>query len=158
VKTLSQLFILIIASVVIGLGLNAASKKPLPLIAGPEQFVEEVPEGMSVERTEIMALWESGEATFIDARSAEMFAEGHILGAISLPYELFDEGDPGEALEWLPLDRTLVVYCDGADCDASHVVAESLLDYGFEEQYIRIFAGGWTEWLEMGGEVGTGEE
>ena len=48
----------------------------------------------------------------------------------------------------IPLERTLVVYCEGGDCQASIGLARLLHDAGFHD--IRVLAGGWAEWRAAG--------
>lgn len=156
-KTLFQILVLVVVSIVIGLGVNAISPKPVPIVANESQFEIEVPEEQKADHTEIMALYESGEAFFVDARSVDAFTEGHIPGAFSIPYTEFEEGNVPEKVDLLPREMTLVIYCDGADCHASKEVADHLIQLGFLPDLVRVFHGGWTEWLENGGEVETGE-
>jgi len=151
-KTLAQLLCLSLLGLATGIGLNALSPDPLPLVATAEQFDIEVDEEKSVKSEEILNLWESGEAIFIDARSKENFGEGRIPGALSLPYDSFEEGIP-ELIDYLPRDQMLVIYCDGSDCHASPIVYEKLLELGFSEEYMKIFNGGWRDWVELGGEI-----
>ncbi|MBK7496538.1 MAG: rhodanese-like domain-containing protein [Candidatus Omnitrophica bacterium] len=145
-----QMLILVIVSFVLGLGINGLSSKPLSLLAHPDQF--KVVHENEAKSHEIMDLWKSGMAIFIDARSAEAYAEGHIPGAFSIPYTLFDEGQPPE-VEMIPRDQDVVIYCDGADCHASQVVADRLEELGYVKTRLKIFSGGWQEWTELGGEV-----
>lgn len=93
-------------------------------------------------------LWQNRRATFIDARSPGLFAEGHIPFAVNLP-----ESDPDkEALfDRAAIDRRLpvVVYCSGGSCiDSIHLAdwlrARKALDD------VRVFQGGWREWVELG--------
>lgn len=151
-RTLSQVTLLCVSGAFLGLAMNALAPEPLPLLASADLFKEAVPEGSDVATSELRELWESGEVLFIDARSEEAFSKGHIPGAFSLPYKAFEQGTP-DLVNDLPKDQQLVIYCDGADCHASKVVYEKLLEFGFEEDRLRIFSGGWTEWVKQGGEV-----
>lgn len=148
-----QIIALVIASLILGVGINALSGKPLPLCAHPDQF--KVHHENEAKSHEILDLWKSMTVIFIDSRSAEAFAEGHIPGAFSIPYTLFEEGTPQE-VEMLPRDQNIVVYCDGADCHASQVVADKLEELGYEKSRMKIFSGGWQEWIQLGGEVEQG--
>ena len=141
----------------LGLAVNALSPEPLPLIASKPQFEVEVSEERRAEHSEITELYESGEAIFVDARAVDFFTEGHIPGAFSIPYKEFEEGSTPEMVDLLPREMTIVVYCDGADCEASTVVADHLLELGFQPDLVRVFHGGWDEWLANEGEVETGE-
>jgi hypothetical protein len=46
------------------------------------------------------------DAVFIDARTADQFAQGHIAGAISVP-----EIEAASAVDKLPKDKDLILYC-----------------------------------------------
>ena len=151
-KTFLQLIVMAAAGLAFGILINALSPKPLPLLASAEQFEIEVEEEIQVKSHEILELWESGEALFIDARSEDAFKQGRIPGAFSVPYDSLGEGDP-EILKYLPTDQMLVIYCDGADCHASKAVYERLRELGFSEEHMKIFHGGWNEWLKLGGET-----
>jgi len=82
-------------------------------------------------------------ALFIDARHAQDFGAGHIRGAVSVPLHGFDTTHP--ILSILPKDRMLVIYCDGEDCSSSVELAGLLYGAGFLN--IKLFFGGWNEWL-----------
>jgi rhodanese-related sulfurtransferase len=96
--------------------------------------------------TEAEDLFMRGDALFLDSRAEEKFLEGHILDAINIPFE---EGERAvhEQLSF-PRDGTLVVYCDGNECQSSILLAKVLADQGFED--IRVFFGGWAEWVVAG--------
>jgi rhodanese-related sulfurtransferase len=92
-------------------------------------------------------LLSQGKAVFIDSRTAAEYAAGHVLGARSVPLESSARGlTELEAL--YPPDQTLVVYCQGGDCETSTALARLLHDKGFRD--IRIFTGGFTEWSAAG--------
>jgi len=79
---------------------------------------------------------------FVDARNPEEFEEGHIAGAINLPYFSFDE----YVKQLAAFDKTepLVTYCEGADCDMSIRLGNELFSKGFKKVF--VFFGGWEEW------------
>lgn len=80
-------------------------------------------------------------ALWIDARSAEDFARGHVDTALSLPASAWDAHVEAVLREWSP-GRPVVVYCDGDGCRASHAVAQRLRDeLGLSD--IHVLAGGW---------------
>ena len=91
--------------------------------------------------------FQSSDIIFIDSRSPEDFAYGHIRGAVSIPFDYIDEHweaviaslDPG---------RTYVVYCSGTECETSLFLGRYLSDLGFEHLF--IFFGGWQEWKDNG--------
>jgi rhodanese-related sulfurtransferase len=91
-------------------------------------------------------LFSGGEALFIDSRDKKDFRKGHILGAVNIPFVEHKE----EALDLhsIPLKKTLVVYCDGSECQSSVALSKVLHKRGFAP--IKVFFGGWLEWLKKG--------
>jgi rhodanese-related sulfurtransferase len=91
---------------------------------------------------------------FIDSRGRDDFAAGHVPGALSVPLERIERSKktvPGSG--WavtldFPGAQTLVVYCEGGDCQTSISLAKIIHDKGYKD--IRIFAGGWAEWHAAG--------
>jgi rhodanese-related sulfurtransferase len=102
-------------------------------------------------------LWRTGEAVFLDARTADLYAQGHVPRALSAPAREAEASLPS-FFERLPLEGTLVVYCEGGDCASSLALAKLLHEEGFAD--IRIFNGGWEEWERAGlpGEKGDAPE
>jgi rhodanese-related sulfurtransferase len=91
---------------------------------------------------------------FIDSRSRADFATGHIPGSRSVPLDEVERsgksrtgGERPGSLD-LPGAQTLVVYCEGGDCQTSIALAKLLYDRGYRD--IRIFSGGWAEWKAAG--------
>ncbi len=98
-------------------------------------------------------LFAAGLAVFIDSRTRTDFASGHIPGALSLPLdEVKDTAKVRESLSQGPIflspERTLVVYCEGGDCQTSIALAKLIHGQGFRD--IRILMGGWAEWTAAG--------
>lgn len=92
-------------------------------------------------------LWAAAETVFLDARGAGPYGEGHVPRARNLPAAASGQKLPAEVLE-LPRERTLVVYCEGGDCQSSLALAKRLHDEGFRD--IRVLTGGWEEWKKAG--------
>jgi rhodanese-related sulfurtransferase len=100
---------------------------------------------------------DEGQCIFLDARAPDVYAEGHIPGAINWPSDSFDSylqklGDT------IPKDQCVVAYCIGGSCDESNHLAQSLLLEGWQEVY--LFTGGINEWKASGFpvEAGSGPE
>jgi rhodanese-related sulfurtransferase len=81
---------------------------------------------------------------WVDARSDDRFAAGHVTAAVSVNEDAWDEG-LGRFLQiWQP-GAKIVVYCDGADCQASELVAQRLRrELDLEDVY--VLAGGFEAW------------
>ena len=114
--------------------------------------------GPEIGTADAFALWSSGAVTFIDARPAKDYEAGHIPFAYLVPAESVGEGRLGEMIEAGGLDFSsrLVVYCEGGSCDASHLVALTLQDMGFEK--IHIYLDGFPAWEQAGYEIQTGPD
>jgi len=82
-------------------------------------------------------------AAVVDLRSTEVFARGHITGAVNLP-----AGQLGEAATRLSkvAGRPLVLVCDG---NAAAVAAGRRLREAGNER-LHLLAGGMTAWREAG--------
>lgn len=80
----------------------------------------------------------------IDARSAEMFAGGHIGKSINIYPLVDDKNEYFKQITQLPREKTFVIYCDGGNCDLSHHVYTDLKNFGFTKVF--IYQGGWEEW------------
>ena len=81
---------------------------------------------------------------FIDAREAFDYEEGHITGAINIPYYEFEEYK--NKLDNLSKDEPVVAYCSGTDCDLSILLGNQLSSMGYKKVF--IFFGGWPEWID----------
>lgn len=97
---------------------------------------------MMVSVSEAEELFRAGQALFVDARSEFDYGLGHIKGALNLPLTSAVKGS--DLLPDVPRDRTVVTYCDGANCNSSIDLAARLYASGFSN--VRIFFGGWEEW------------
>ena len=69
-------------------------------------------------------------ALFLDARPRDFWRVSRIPGSLPLPEEDFDRAFQ-EVESRLRRAGTIVVYCSGYGCDASHVVARKLREKGF---------------------------
>jgi len=87
---------------------------------------------------------------FVDARPASSYARGRIPRAISFPEEDFDSRIKAFK-DTVALDRLLVTYCDGPECQASELLSKELQKAGYKS--IHWFHGGWYEWSQAKGEV-----
>jgi rhodanese-related sulfurtransferase len=83
----------------------------------------------------------------VDARAAEVYAEGHLPGAFAFPLGEYDQVLP-EFLERVPKDLTLMLYCSGFGCPDSFDLGERLLAEGYLD--VRVYEGGFPEWRDAG--------
>ncbi len=79
----------------------------------------------------------------LDVRGEELFAKGHIKGAISLPYTRINE----DTLREYPSNTLFVVYCAGPHCNATEKAAIRLAKHG---RPVKKMIGGVTGWYDEG--------
>jgi rhodanese-related sulfurtransferase len=95
---------------------------------------------------ELKKMMDSGTpVTIIDAQPKDVYKEGHIKGAISLPWK---SQIPLEDVWNLPKDKPVVTYCDcGPGESDSADVASQLIQFGFDN--VKVLADpaikGWKE-------------
>jgi rhodanese-related sulfurtransferase len=96
----------------------------------------------TIEREELKAALDSGaEIRLVMAMHETHFEQAHIPGSV----QLFS---PEQAAELLGLDDHIVVYCSDRSCSASRVVAQKLIDAGY--QNVRHYPGGLADWFAAG--------
>lgn len=100
----------------------------------------------------VKRLVESGTMIVLDVRWPEMYDLGHIPGAVNFPLENFEE-EKKALLSKITPDDEILVYCAGVTCRDSHTFATRLVEMGFA--HVAVYAGGFSEWEEMGFDVAT---
>ena len=92
-----------------------------------------------------------GPADFvlIDVRSPELYALGHVPGAINIPHGKLIESRLAE----YAADDIFVVYCAGPHCNGAHKGAIRLARLG---RPVKLMIGGITGWLDEGFELAKG--
>ena len=88
---------------------------------------------------------DSGNAVFVDARSKDSFAKGHIKGAVSLPVEEFSSLIDS-FFNLYPVDKHLIIYCSQRLCEENRRLAQMLLEFGFKS--VSIMTDGFPVWEE----------
>jgi len=87
----------------------------------------------------------TGNFIIVDARRTEDYKEAHIGNAINIFPYVDDENVVIDKVFALPKNKTIIVYCDGGNCDSSHKVGDILKMFGYK---FFIFEGGWEEWTK----------
>jgi rhodanese-related sulfurtransferase len=91
----------------------------------------------------------AGGFLVLDCRRPEQYAEGHIPGALNLPYRTISP----DGTAHLPKDKTLVTYCSSWHCNASTKAALQLSALGFR---VKEMLGGIAAWKDEGYAVELG--
>lgn len=79
----------------------------------------------------------------LDVRGEAAYAEGHVPGAINLPYPRINLG----TLSDYPIDALFVVYCAGPHCNATEKAAIRLARL---DRSVKKMIGGITGWRDEG--------
>jgi rhodanese-related sulfurtransferase len=86
---------------------------------------------------------EVADFVVVDARTPKAYAAGHVPGAINLPHREIGE----QTLGAIPVEQTIVVYCDGPACNAATRGAAALAALGYR---VKEMIGGLEYWLREG--------
>ena len=98
-------------------------------------------------------LLRGGQHVVFDARPEADYLQGHLPGALSLPFmEVEDRfGD----VQWrLTPSQPILAYCSGVECDESFLLTRFLRQQGFTN--VLLFAGGFNLWQQAGKPVEKG--
>jgi rhodanese-related sulfurtransferase len=85
----------------------------------------------------------------LDVRSHELYARGHVGGALSMPHAKI----VASRLESYPAETLFVVYCSGPHCNGAQRAAIRLARLG---RPVKLMIGGVTGWLDEGFPLETG--
>ena len=168
-----QLVLLVGVSVLLGIGARTVQKQTVPFwgfpkpmellapkaIAGPDAVSPDsafapAEQPYRVDLSTAVGLYmkrTKNNIHFVDAREPKLYAEGHIAGAVNIPFERLAEY--GEIT--IPKADLVVIYCDGGDCHLSNDLAEYMLQNGW--QRLAVYEGGWEEWSKETEFIATGE-
>lgn len=157
-RILLEAAVVLALGVLLGLALNyrlvlnvLEGKAAAPAALSPTRE-EEALYPAPVELAEVRELADRG-AVLVDARAREIYLEGHLPGARSLPL-----GDVEELIgsfrNEVSSDAVLVTYCSGYGCPDSFDLAVRLLREGYRD--VRVFEGGFPEWRDAGLPVAEG--
>ena len=108
---------------------------------------------MPVSLAELRSL-SAGEVLLLDARSRDLYLQGHLPTARSLPWGEIDTLLEAFRNE-VPADKSLIAYCSGYGCEDSFYLAQRLMAAGYED--VRVFEGGVPEWQDAGLPVEEGQ-
>ena len=119
--------------------------------SGPLPASELLP--MPISLAELRSL-SADEVLLLDARSSDLYLQGHLPAARSLPWGEIETLLQAFRNE-VPADRSLVAYCSGYGCEDSFMLAQRLMAAGYED--VRVFEGGLPEWQDAGLPVEEGQ-
>ena len=129
---------------------------PLQIVGSAASGVPDIPDvgrPIQIQTDKVKAFFDAKAATIIDAREPSEYAEGHIPGAVNLPYE--QVATDMERLEKFDAQgRPIIIYCGGGTCEVSMNLGFSLVSAG--QKKVLVYMGGWPEWVSSGYPVAVG--
>lgn len=146
----------IIAALSVGLALAFNATRPDSLPLTPSQHnasMNDLPQG-EIPMDEAARLFATGQAVFVDARSAQDYAQGHIEGAVSIPVFAFVQLFPPTRAQLE--GKTIITYCDGEDCTLSQDLADQLRANGLAN--VLVLKNGWSLWQDAALPVAASQE
>jgi rhodanese-related sulfurtransferase len=156
-KTISEITILLVASIGLSLITNLVSPFGIPLIGqwetskGIVRADKDNPYDESVFEIDSVSaakkIYDLGKALFVDARSVASYTEGHVKGAISFPIGEFDI-QIDDFLNRFTVDQPMVTYCSGRTCEDSHRLAQMLVEFGYKN--VSVMLDGFPGWKAKG--------
>lgn len=122
------------AAILLVVGLSAA-------LAAAQDDIRTVPR-ISVD--DVKTLMAKKQVVLIDVRDPMSFSQGHMPGAINVPFDFL----PDHSEEWKKEKRLLVTYCA---CVNEGTAARAALDMNaFGIHNVKALLGGWNEWVKRG--------
>ena len=101
---------------------------------------------------EAAALFQTPGVLFIDARDPEDFEVNRVKGSINIAYDYLPDENYEQYFTELegriPHDTRIVIYCSGSECELSLYMGRDLVLYGYQD--VKIFYGGWNDWVNSG--------
>ena len=148
---------ILVLAFILAFSVNAISPRGLALVgqwdANSGVVTAKAKNGMVQQEREIddileaKAIYDEGGSVFVDARSREVYASGHVKGAFSFPVREY-ETTINTFIETYPVATPLIVYCSGRECEDSHVLATYLSEEGYAQ--VRVMVDGFPLWEESG--------
>ena len=154
--TLKQIGMILLVSGFFALIANSVHPRKIPWVQQWSNLVEGKAREQGIQvisLSTVLQTFKSGQAVFIDARSAGEYEEGHIPNAVSVPFHMLDEKFP-VLVELLDTQSELVVYCSNRDCDDALLLATELQAMGAE--HLSIFIDGYEVWKNYAEYEGDG--
>jgi rhodanese-related sulfurtransferase len=140
-------FILLIAAA-LGAAVNLIRPDSIPFVetwSMADKLVTEDGGTLAIPLEDAAALFADNAVVFLDARSPVEYDQGHIQGAVNLPWHEVDNYFETVIMTLDP-EAMYIAYCDGETCSLSHDLAQFLKDLGFTR--VRVLVNGWTLWKE----------
>jgi rhodanese-related sulfurtransferase len=149
-----MVFILLI-SAALGMTVNLIRPDSIPFVGSwsmANKLVTQDGDTLAIPLEDAATLFTENAAVFLDARTPAEYDQGHIQGAVNLPWHDVDNYFETVIMTLDP-EATFITYCDGEACLLSHDLAMLLKDLGFTR--VKVLINGWTLWKENGLPIST---
>jgi len=151
--TLKQIGIVLFVGGFLALVANTVHPRRIPWVQDWSRHVEAKAKKQEIKVVPLSVALEkfrAGESMFIDARPAGEFAEAHIPGAVSIPFQFLDRHY--QALgELIGSGMELVLYCKNRECDDALMLATEL--QAMDAGKLVLYVDGFELWEKHGGTV-----
>jgi rhodanese-related sulfurtransferase len=138
---------ILIVSAAAGLIANGFSPRRIPLfpaVRARDVISLPLPPGIrSMVPQEAYDAFQTRSALFVDARSPDEYAQGHIPGAINIPVSDFENGVVSH-MDQLDSAPAVATYCPSMECWDAVDVADRLREV--TQKPIYVFEQGWEAW------------
>lgn len=135
-------------------GWKTVSSKPASVSATPTNLALDQMPRLSLLGAK--SRFDQKSSIFLDARSPEEYAEGHIPGALEFYADDFEKFAPLVLPQLKDKNQELIAYCHGSSCELSLHLANALIDQGYTN--VKVFFGGWPEWKKANYPINKGDQ
>jgi len=115
--------------------------------------IPDVSRPIQIQISKVKAFFDAKAGAIIDAREPSEYAEGHIPGALNLPYDEVVT-DPERLEKFDPQGKPIIIYCGGGTCELSMNLGFAMVNAG--KKKVLVFMGGWPEWATSGYPIAKG--
>lgn len=147
-NTARQTIFIILISVALGAAVNLIRPDSIPFVDSwsmADKLVTEDGDTLAIPLEDAATLFADNAAVFLDARTPAEYDQGHIQGAVNLPWHAVDTYFETVIMTLDP-EAMYITYCDGEACPLSHDLAMLLKDFGFTR--VKVLVNGWALWKE----------
>ena len=144
-QLIKDIIIITVIAVAAGFGINMVHPRGFVLVSKADFAGKRI---VSISSQEAKIKYDSRSALFIDAREKEEYDSSHIPGAVNIPVDSGVFSRHGRELSLSDRPVEIVIYCDGASCGASGVLAKKILD--LTTGHIYVLEKGFPDWASRG--------
>ncbi len=121
----------------------------------PESYIQQISALKTITVEDSYKDYTEENTVFIDARDNAEYNEGHIKGAINIPYDRFQQYYP-QYEKLFTKNKKIITYCHGIGCGLSVDVAKDLIALGYTNVF--VMTEGWPGWMNANLPISVGKE